>query len=354
MLYAIHLETLWWVETNVFEYSNYRRFHYPELDMKSLTSPLAWKLYWIELKQRVLPPLMKYQATLLFMHFFQEILKTLVSKETLLRLNQHPPHRALAISERESDRLLVGMEVFVASIWANTLFFAASYMVGQVGALYNYYRRRMIAVSRGSEFCDRDDVALLANTSWGLFYLNVRRHLYSSIGAGTGSIRWPGLGTWLCTGIGDEWARKQPTAELPQYVMALIRGGIGDISRVFSRMRWFARNDDGVNDPQKNESDQDDLMCGCCQTTLFSSNPSSRDRAPISSRACDHTICKSCVQQCHLAFMERTSNYEEWIKCPLCNTSRAFNCQDHLVNRSLCAAIAAIERSQIEPAKKLQ
>lgn len=292
------------------------------------------------------------------MHFFRTFLSTSVSEEAFLRINQHPPRRALAISERESDRLMVGMEVVVATLWANALFFAANYTVGQIGALYDFYRRIMIARSRGSEFCDREDVAILANNSWALLTLNVRRLFYSSIGAGAVSIMWPGWGTLLGTGIGDEWARKQPAATLPHHVLAFIRGGMDGFTsalRSFHFFDWCLPRQEGPDDrcePQKPHSLHDDLICGCCQTTVFSSNPNCRERAPVSSRACSHSICKSCVQQCHLACMERTSSYEEWIKCPLCNTSRAFNSHDHLVNRSLCAAIAAIERSHKEAVLK--
>lgn len=335
---------------NVAEYSHSKRFIFPECDTVSMSSPLAWKLYWIELKQRVLPSLMKYQATLLFMHFFKGFLSTLISKENLLRLNQHPPRRAVAIAERESDRLLVGVEVFVATLWANTLFFAANYTVQQIGALFNFYTRCRLANSRGSQFCDREDTAHLANTSWGLLASNARRYVYSALGAGLGSIVWPGWGTLLGIGMGDEWAKKQPESELPQQVITIIGGGFNNFFSAFGRIRifdWWSRRGgrSGDDDFEKPHSVHDDLICGCCQTTPFSSNPNSRDRTPISSRACSHTICKACVQQCHLAFMERTNNYAEWIKCPLCNTEQAFSSQNHIVNRTLCAAIAAIELS---------
>ena len=38
------------------------------------------------------------------------------------------------------------------------------------------------------------------------------------------------------------------------------------------------------------------LLCGCCQVNEFSGDPSS-DCAPVMSRACGHSICKSCVQR---------------------------------------------------------
>jgi hypothetical protein len=44
--------------------------------------------------------------------------------------------------------------------------------------------------------------------------------------------------------------------------------------------------------------------------------------------------------------MERTSNYEEWIKCPLCNADKAFSAHDQLVNRSLCDVLAWVEDNE--------
>ncbi len=355
LLYAFHLETFWWIETNVFEFINHRRFIRPEWDSVSLSSSLAWKLYWIEVKQRVIPPLIKYQATLLLLQFFQQFLSTLVAKETLLKLNQHPPRRARVIAERESDRILLGTEVFVASLWANVLFYAANYMVGQMGGLYNYSRRRMMARRRGSGYCNKDDVVDLANTSWGVLASNIRRHLYSSIGAGLGSMVSPVWGTLIGTSFGDEWAKKQPEPQLPHQVVSLIRSGMRNVFSIFriGSAGWLnSFSQQPSNDWNDVSKPHDDLICGCCQTSEFSSDPTSRDRAPISSRACSHTICKACVQQCHLAFLERTSIYDEWIKCPLCNTPRAFSSHDHLVNRSLCVAIAAIEKSQRDGGSK--
>ena len=91
--------------------------------------------------------------------------------------------------------------------------------------------------------------------------------------------------------------------------------------------------------------DGEEFLCGCCQTTNFSSNPTSVERAPMSSRACGHTICRSCVGNCHLSQMERFTDgrydWTEWIKCPLCNAHQAFCVSDPLVNHSLCTAIAA-------------
>ena len=361
VLYACYLETSWWIETNVMEVVNHGRIIWPELDSVSLSSSLAWKLYWIEVKQRVLPPLVKYQATIVLIQVMQYVLSSVVSGETLLKLNQYPPRRAKFIAERESDRILVGTEVFMASLWANLLFYGANWMVGQVACFYNFYfRQRLLARRRGSVYCDKEDIVYLANDSWAIFVSNVRRYIYSSMGAGLGSIVLPGWGTLLGTGIGDEWSKKQVDPHLPTPLASLIRSGVSSVSILGSTMTglgwWFRRDEPSkskdMEDSGFEKDHHDDLICGCCQTTEFSSNPNSRDCAPISSRACSHTICKSCVQRCHLAYVERQGAYEEWIKCPLCNANRAFSSHDHLVNRSLCAAIAAIEKSQASKGPK--
>jgi hypothetical protein len=92
---------------------------------------------------------------------------------------------------------------------------------------------------------------------------------------------------------------------------------------------------------------RDEFLCGCCQTTTFSSNPTSLDRAPVSSRVCGHTICRSCVENCHVAQVERLNQFDNgWIKCPLCNAVRAFSVCYPIVNRSLCTAIAAAHALQ--------
>jgi hypothetical protein len=131
------LDTFWWIETNVTEYIQNRRFIWPHWDKESLESPVAWKRYYVELKQRLLTPWMKYQATWMFVYGFQRFLENgVVSHETMLLLNQHPPRRAMAIAERDSDLLQRGFDVFVTNIWGNVIFFMSNYAVEQIGVLY--------------------------------------------------------------------------------------------------------------------------------------------------------------------------------------------------------------------------
>jgi hypothetical protein len=369
-LYAIHLEVFWWIETNVTEYIHYRNFVLPEWDSDSMGSPLAWKLYYIELKERILPPLIRYQGSLALVHGIRNLLSHTVSKQTMLRLNQHPPRRAIAIAERESDRLQVGMEVFVASLWANIIFFVANYTAEQIGVFWDYYRKQAQARSRQVPYSadkkEKDVAFLLLNKSWSLLVGNARRLFYSAVGAGLGSIVLPGWGTLFGIGIGDEWARnnqQQADSDRPKKALIVIhkafKGLVGTVSRIRFPLGFSSLDDQTTIDDQGENIEKqallEDLICGCCQTNVFSSNPTSRECAPISSRACSHTICKSCVQKCHNASMERFTNNslnDEWIKCPLCNAVNAFSSHDPLVNRSLCAAIATIEAGQCRALEK--
>ena len=51
LLYAIHAELSWWFEMNLAEYRSHRRFILPAMDYDSLTTPVAWRIYWIEFKR---------------------------------------------------------------------------------------------------------------------------------------------------------------------------------------------------------------------------------------------------------------------------------------------------------------
>jgi hypothetical protein len=147
----------------------------------------------------------------------------------------------MAIAERESDRLQLGVDVFVASIWANVIFLMANYTVDQIGALYDYYHKQVLALSRQVQNLEQDeqDLVVLVNTSWNLMVVNTRRLLYSAAGASLGSmLMWPGWGTLLGLGMGDEWARNQTTSELPTPALTVIVTCVSDLVGVFRRIRF--------------------------------------------------------------------------------------------------------------------
>ena len=200
-----------------------------------MESPVAWKLYYVELKQRLLTPWMKYEATWMFVYSFQRFLENGVSHETMLLLNQHPPRRAMAIAERDSDLLQRGFDVFVANIWGNVIFFMANYAVDQIGVLYGYFKNKRVLEQEQSYQVqnpdqDEQDLVHLVNTSWSLLVVNSRRLFYSAAGAGLGSIMFdPGWGTLVGLGIGDFCARRQMTSELPTPALTVILTWINDL-----------------------------------------------------------------------------------------------------------------------------
>jgi hypothetical protein len=329
-----HFEAAWWVQTNIAEYKATNTFVIPKLSKHSLLSWKEWKTYWAEVKERVMPIVLEHQASVLLLYCFKELITLFASKETCCRLTQHPFYRSRAISFRESDRLTAGMEMIAVSLWANLLFFASNYYVGRLRALYNIKRKRdntqQQQQNRGA--LDERSMALFWTSSWRSSSKTCRRYVCASLGGGLGSMLWSGWGTMVGLGAGDAWAALQPDSNVLLDQLPGSTPRSGDVEKKSSFSSTL----------------QEELLCGCCQIVSFSSNVHSRKRAPVSSRTCDHTICKSCVEQCQLALMERTSSYEESIKCPLCNAQNAFNSHDHLVNRSLCAAIAMIESQAVQ------
>ena len=193
--------------------------------------------------------------------------------------------------------------------------------------------------------------------SYALWYSRARRWYYASLGGGLGAWLWgsffwksaPGLGVLLGTALGDGYAAIQPDPLPPSFLLihpkdALKGSSTTDLS---VQKTTYSRTGGGSLIVRKLPPEMiQELTCSCCQIVTFSSDPNNPQRAPISSRSCDHTICRSCVSQCHLALVERRDSNEEWIRCPLCNQERAFSSHDHLWNRSLCAAIALLEQQQ--------
>ena len=160
-------------------------------------------------------------------------------------------------------------------------------------------------------------------------YTRTRRWCYSSVGGALGSVFWPGFGTLVGIGAGEGWAELQPDPE-PSWLMFSSGEDDSDMKK--------AANETGDENPE--------LTCGCCQVNTFSADPGHRERAPVSSRACDHTICRSCVHRSHSVAVEQSSTEDDWIRCPLCKSDRAFSPFHILVNRILCAAISALEKQR--------
>ncbi|KAG7352331.1 hypothetical protein IV203_008379 [Nitzschia inconspicua] len=316
ILFAIHYESVWWIRLNVGNYRRNRALILPRLDADSLFNTMEWKLYWQRFKARVWPAVYEYHFTLSIMYFLQAVTGRLVSKETMLRIMQHPYHRAIAVSKSSKDRIEAGTDSFITS---------------------QHEADRMLKVS-----------------SWRLITTMVRRHYSSALGSGIGSIIWPGAGTLIGMGIGDGIAELTPEPDMPHWDFSgFVRGLLKQISILLGGKGckdYYSRKDSDDVDYSAYGSKHldDELTCPCCQIVTFSSNPRCLERAPVSSRECTHTICKQCVEKCHLALMERIHTYQEWITCPICKATNAFSSHNHLVNRSLCGAISLMERRQAQ------
>jgi len=221
---------------NITEYIRNRRFILPEWDRESLESSLAWKLYYLEVKQRILPPLLKYQTTLIVIHGIQKFLTStkIISSPTYQRLHQHPSLRAMAISQREpDDPFQVGVEVMIATLWANLIPLFAHSIVEQIGIFYDYYFRTHILarsrqIPRTTEQREEDEIQLM-NTSCDQIFIHIRRWFYSAIGAGIGSfflLPTIGWGTLIGMTIADEWALRLPPPR--RLFLSLLYGEYGD------------------------------------------------------------------------------------------------------------------------------
>lgn len=323
---------VWWLRLNFSNYTRNQGLILPKTDFDSITSWVEWRLYWNRFKHRTWPAIFEYQTTISIMYFFQAVLNLFVSKETINRLTQHPYHRAQAVAKRETDPVTVGTDSVVTALWGNLLFFSASFTLGQLIVIYNYNRNKVRKTNE--EAC-----RIFLLSTWKLVWTISRRFYFSALGAGLGSMVWPGLGTIIGMGLGDGIAELTPEPEPPS-----LDGG-GPCSFITKSSRKHGLNHFG-GDTNENAELYEELTCGCCQIVPFSSDPTAVERSPISSRECSHTICRSCVQKCHLALMERVSTYQEWISCPICKAHNAFSSHNHLVNRSLCHAISLFEKKQ--------
>ena len=407
-----HYETLYWIQTNISEYKATQSFVIPKIFLllrQQLQTPpsfSSWKRefyrYWMEVKERVMPYVVEHQLLVLILYTMKElIVPRITSKETSYKLTQHPLYTSQTIfAQPDKDRISSGMEMIAISLWSNGLFFVSAYIANRLLRLRSIYkiqtRRRAQQQRRLNN--RSDDIEAPSNScasmyrrfwmsSCKLFYETWNRWIYSSIGSGIGSMFFgPGWVAMTGLAIGDAYGSSAILSSSESFLSLLgaLRSSNSHpfIASIFSGMQhlllWSTRsggdtdsnrNNNTISSSSNNNNNdrsasrrsslsakdvaimkEEYIVCGCCQTTEFSSNPHNPKRVPVSSRVCDHTICKSCVEQCQIALMERTSAYEDWIKCPLCNEPNAFNCHTHLINRGLCSAIHVIENYEINNA----
>eukprot|EP00980_Cylindrotheca_fusiformis_P028783 scaffold22642_cov134-Cylindrotheca_fusiformis.AAC.38 len=303
-------------------------FDLDNIKLEEITFPWQWPLEW---RERILPCILKYQATLLTMSFFKSVLSVFVSKNVFYKLTQHPYHRARLLASQDADRLAVGVKALTMSLASNFLFYLANLTVSQVSLYYTHRKEYNWALIRRDEAAKERSVFHWAESSWELFHKQASRYFASACGAAIGSVALPGWGTMLGMGIGEEWADTSSTPKPPSFLFLL-----------FPRLQPIFSSTDSR---QESTLDVNELLCGCCQVNYFSADPNHAVCAPVSSRVCGHTICRSCVELCHLALMRRSDIFVESIKCPLCNAQEAFLPHDPIVNRALCEATSFIEKS---------
>lgn len=197
----------------------------------------SWQSYWrFNLKGRVFPAWIDYQATYLVLTCYQAVISLFVSREVFLRMTQNPYYRALAMASVPSslafgsnDPLLFGADMWAVTLWSNLLFTCASITVRQ-GLLYYSFQNRQLWTGNHSiatttstttttngqnTDVDNDEVrpseedaeSVFAAASWKLVYTKGRRYFLSAIGAGVGSMIWPGWGTLIGMGVGDSYGQ---------------------------------------------------------------------------------------------------------------------------------------------------
>ena len=98
----------------------------------------------------------------------------------------------------------------------------------------------------------------------------------------------------------------------------------------------------------------EDIACPCCQTTVFSESVSSeeKDKIPLQSRTCTHTVCTACIQNIQVA-QAAEQRVKKWFPCPVCRQGKAFNITDSIVSHAMCLAVKSAD-IQISDAESLQ
>lgn len=293
----------------------------------NVSTPWEWSIWG----DKIFPALFKYNATLLTMFLYKSAVAMFVSQITLHRLSQHPYERALVLGRVGSDRLSVAFQVLPMSLWSNALFFLSSSTVHEIMLFHSYRKEYQWSRARRDELAEERATRNWVKSSWEVLFRQTTGFLWSAVGASLGSVVLPGWGTLFGMGAGEEFSKSRPVSEPPSFML-----------RLFPKLQHCFSTKQTEDEPSINANE---LLCGCCQVNYFSADANHPMRTPISSRACDHTICKSCVDMCHLASMKRSNIFCDTIKCPLCNEREAFCPYNPIINRSLCDAISLIEKS---------
>ncbi|CAJ1964321.1 unnamed protein product [Cylindrotheca closterium] len=306
----------------------------------SLYAPWKWPLSkW---KDSILPFIARHQATLWTMSFYKFLASTFCSEATVLQLSQHPYHRVKSLASKDSGPLSIAANAFVITVWSNLLFYLADLTVGQVSLGMAQRKEYKWAVIRKDTETEEKCLQTWVKSSWKMLCQQSLRYWYSCFGSAIGSMVLPGWGTLAGVGLGEEWSNHQETPISPPPLLL----------KVFPRLqKYFATARSKQSSQEEFKVQANALLCGCCQANYFSSNFNHPTHIPISSKSCEHTICRSCVDLCQVAELLESgvsgiAFSEQLAPCPICNAPAAFSPQDLLVNKSLCNAIALLEQSR--------
>lgn len=368
LLFSIHFEIIWWLRLNWAQYRRVRNNSNGSNGEHATTTerPVAWilpqpnfewddwKAYGRRLWHRLMPVVYEYNQTITLVRLFQSLMGLFASHDTMIKVTQNPFHRAIfkaassghhGHDSKRPDRLIVGTDSFVTCLWANATFFLSVYASGQFFVWYNYRQSRNHRSTQSSSSNTPTEVnRRFWTSSWRMLSTTFRRYYTSAVGAGLGSMVWPGWGTLIGMGLGDGIAELQPDPEIPPRLIEWS----SNLAQIIQKRQAKLLGSTGGRDDDSGLVVDDEIMCGCCQIVGFSSDPNAPNRAPVSSRECSHTICKKCVQQLHLSLVERVHIYTEWIPCPICKAPGAFSSHNHHINRSLCSAIGLLEQRQLQ------
>ena len=209
---------------------------------RSNSTQIEWERRWKSFPQKFLTALVKYHAVTLILRSYEYIASKIVNLRKLDNLTTDPFAISKRLAKKLSDnkspsaskKLTTGEKVTVyismtqTALWANLLPFFADYSLHQGLLCYGYYKfysyKRQKRIAERLETspadpdeqdsmisldaaADREDQTLLlqdlgvksqrlaANRGLGWFG--------SSVGAGLGSVVWPGWGTILVSSLGD-------------------------------------------------------------------------------------------------------------------------------------------------------
>lgn len=173
--------------------------------------------------------LLKYHAVTLILRSYEFLASKLVNLKQLDKLTMDPfaMSKRMATKQQDqkneitnADRLNVTISMTQTTLWANLLPFCADFSLHQGLLCYAYYKyysyQRQKRLADTAEFCSKDveadrseQKALVSDLGTKASKLAASRGLgwaCSAMGAGVGSVVWPGWGTIVFSALGDAGA----------------------------------------------------------------------------------------------------------------------------------------------------